>query len=239
VSRCATERVTVLNPASFGKLVRVLYPGLKTRRLGVRGESKYHYVNFHLEDDQPQLSGSQNNAPAQNFNDPGFTQSLKYVHPLKTAARRSSSSRSMPSNNTQFSVDRATFPVPEVGQMLEQQRPLPKPDGFIKPQSLYSQPVIHDVSQLDSTTKKMAQRLRFAPVNDPSSHEFEAISLPRIEPFVPTGTDPDSAVSLSALYRSHCTSLIEDILSLVHVLPWNPHHAGPEIILSSQHCTLG
>ena len=54
-SRCATERITVLNPASFGKLVRVLFPGLKTRRLGVRGESKYHYVNFSLMDDQPEL----------------------------------------------------------------------------------------------------------------------------------------------------------------------------------------
>lgn len=52
-SRCATERITVLNPASFGKLVRVLFPGLKTRRLGVRGESKYHYVNFTLIDDEP------------------------------------------------------------------------------------------------------------------------------------------------------------------------------------------
>jgi regulatory factor X len=41
-----------LNPASFGKLVRVLFPGLKTRRLGVRGESKYHYVNFTLREDQ-------------------------------------------------------------------------------------------------------------------------------------------------------------------------------------------
>jgi regulatory factor X len=47
-SRCSTERVTVLNPASFGKLVRVLFPGLKTRRLGVRGESKYHYVDFDM-----------------------------------------------------------------------------------------------------------------------------------------------------------------------------------------------
>jgi regulatory factor X len=54
-SRCATERITVLNPASFGKLVRVLFPGLKTRRLGVRGESKYHYVNFTLLEDQPDL----------------------------------------------------------------------------------------------------------------------------------------------------------------------------------------
>jgi regulatory factor X len=54
-SRCATERITVLNPASFGKLVRVLFPGLKTRRLGVRGESKYHYVNFTLVDDEADI----------------------------------------------------------------------------------------------------------------------------------------------------------------------------------------
>ncbi len=54
-SRCAAERITVLNPASFGKLVRVLFPGLKTRRLGVRGESKYHYVNFALIEEQPGL----------------------------------------------------------------------------------------------------------------------------------------------------------------------------------------
>lgn len=50
-SQCANERITVLNPASFGKLVRVLFPGLKTRRLGVRGESKYHYVNFTLREE--------------------------------------------------------------------------------------------------------------------------------------------------------------------------------------------
>lgn len=60
-SRCATERITVLNPASFGKLVRVLFPGLKTRRLGVRGESKYHYVNFTLKEDPVEVR----EAPAQ------------------------------------------------------------------------------------------------------------------------------------------------------------------------------
>lgn len=81
MSRCATERVTVLNPASFGKLVRVLFPGLKTRRLGVRGESKYHYVNFSLQDDQPQLAESQSNQPNQNFNDPpSFAHSFKFVY---------------------------------------------------------------------------------------------------------------------------------------------------------------
>jgi regulatory factor X len=74
--------VTVLNPASFGKLVRVLFPGLKTRRLGVRGESKYHYVNFSLKEDQPDLV---ENPPPQKYqssktNDSKrFTQEPRYV----------------------------------------------------------------------------------------------------------------------------------------------------------------
>jgi regulatory factor X len=45
--------VQPLNPASFGKLVRVIFPGIQTRRLGIRGESKYHYVDLALKDDVP------------------------------------------------------------------------------------------------------------------------------------------------------------------------------------------
>jgi regulatory factor X, other len=48
---CALERVQPLNPASFGKLVRVIFPGIQTRRLGIRGESKYHYVDLALKGD--------------------------------------------------------------------------------------------------------------------------------------------------------------------------------------------
>jgi len=51
-TRCGTERVPPLNPASFGKLVRIIFPGIQTRRLGMRGESKYHYVDLSLEEDQ-------------------------------------------------------------------------------------------------------------------------------------------------------------------------------------------
>jgi len=57
-SRCATERVQPLNPASFGKLVRVIWPGIATRRLGVRGESKYHYVDLCLVNDPQENSQS-------------------------------------------------------------------------------------------------------------------------------------------------------------------------------------
>lgn len=78
-SRCATERITVLNPASFGKLVRVLFPGLKTRRLGVRGESKYHYVNFTLTEDQADLVEPEPPQPLTLPEVSSFSQSFKYV----------------------------------------------------------------------------------------------------------------------------------------------------------------
>lgn len=71
----------MLNPASFGKLVRVLFPGLKTRRLGVRGESKYHYVNFQLDDDEPEVQ-EQSVQPTRSMSEATcFTQSFKYATP--------------------------------------------------------------------------------------------------------------------------------------------------------------
>ena len=48
-----------LNPASFGKLVRIIFPGIQTRRLGIRGESKYHYVDLTLIDGAPEGHGGE------------------------------------------------------------------------------------------------------------------------------------------------------------------------------------
>ncbi|GAA5864976.1 hypothetical protein JCM8547_004258 [Rhodosporidiobolus lusitaniae] len=41
-----THQVKPLNSASFGKAVRQAFPTLKTRRLGTRGHSRYHLMNF-------------------------------------------------------------------------------------------------------------------------------------------------------------------------------------------------
>jgi hypothetical protein len=40
-----------VNQASFGKLIRSVFPNLKTRRLGTRGNSKYHYYGIKVKDD--------------------------------------------------------------------------------------------------------------------------------------------------------------------------------------------
>lgn len=45
---CADYNLSPMTPATFGRLVRILNPTLKTRRLGGRGKSKYHYCGLGL-----------------------------------------------------------------------------------------------------------------------------------------------------------------------------------------------
>lgn len=47
---CAEHRMDPVNAASFGKLIRSVFHNLKTRRLGTRGNSKYHYYGIRLKD---------------------------------------------------------------------------------------------------------------------------------------------------------------------------------------------
>ncbi|RGP65095.1 cephalosporin c regulator 1 [Fusarium sporotrichioides] len=190
-SKCANERITVLNPASFGKLVRVLFPGLKTRRLGVRGESKYHYVNFQLQEESPEV----HEAPAQ-------------------IARPQTEARSLTPNFNQLpapsniSLSQGTLPSPHIGTDA-------KPDAnsrqFAFPShSLYNEHEIRNLESLKSTAKTQLE-LAFPPETEEAFTLADPLPIPLIDRFLPQGTDPDAAMSLSALYRSHCTSLVECI----------------------------
>lgn len=48
VSFCNSMTIEPVNAASFGKLIRSIFPNLKTRRLGTRGHSKYHYYGIRI-----------------------------------------------------------------------------------------------------------------------------------------------------------------------------------------------
>ncbi|EDO15363.1 hypothetical protein Kpol_457p14 [Vanderwaltozyma polyspora DSM 70294] len=48
---CAKNSLKPLSQASLGKFIRSLFPNLKTRRLGMRGKSKYHYCGLKLVSD--------------------------------------------------------------------------------------------------------------------------------------------------------------------------------------------
>ncbi|KAI0416795.1 RFX DNA-binding domain-containing protein [Xylaria grammica] len=192
-SRCATERITVLNPASFGKLVRVLFPGLKTRRLGVRGESKYHYVNFTLMDDQPELK------------EPVIQPAL----PIQESSQFTQSFGTIQSQPTTLNTGKPALPSPQTNQPSE--GPPASTSMGTRAHSLYNQPDVSSIDQLDSSTTKTMLHLAFPKEGDNQFDQSQTLILPRMEPFLPNGTDPDTAKSLEALYRSHCTSLIECI----------------------------
>ncbi|GAU88057.1 hypothetical protein RvY_00824 [Ramazzottius varieornatus] len=45
---CAENNMAVVNSACLGKVLRRTFPGVDTRRLGRRGESKYHYIGLEM-----------------------------------------------------------------------------------------------------------------------------------------------------------------------------------------------
>lgn len=48
LQHCHEHKLEPMNPASFGKLIRSVFLGLRTRRLGTRGNSKYHYYGIRI-----------------------------------------------------------------------------------------------------------------------------------------------------------------------------------------------
>lgn len=189
--RCSTERITVLNPASFGKLVRVLFPAVRIRRLGVRGESKYHYVNFTLIDDQPELR------------DESVPPTLPLAEPFSFAQPDNSTQSQSPALNASHSA----LPSPTLPQQPDTRAGLQS--AATRAQAVYNDPDVQSLHQLQSSNAKTMQVWSFP---DAKSQNPEApLVLPKIEPFLPNGTDPDAAKSLVALYQSHCTSIVECI----------------------------
>jgi regulatory factor X 1/2/3 len=48
IRHCKSHEMEPVNAASFGKLIRSIFLGLQTRRLGTRGNSKYHYYGIQI-----------------------------------------------------------------------------------------------------------------------------------------------------------------------------------------------
>lgn len=197
-TRCGTERVVPLNPASFGKLVRVIFPGIQTRRLGVRGESKYHYVDLALcdEDEHQQQASTMMTNGAD----------------VKTEPRRSVSASVAPdfASGPRLNADTAAFPPAEAAVELD---PTPQPENRGPPSQgrLFAYPDSRGMQRDHDGSLMYEQTLRF-PIRSYGDIEGDdSIALPNIHPYCPAKTDVDTAEALVALYRTHCTSLIDCI----------------------------
>ncbi|CAL4071843.1 unnamed protein product [Meganyctiphanes norvegica] len=60
---CADHKLDPVNAASFGKLIRSVFIGLRTRRLGTRGNSKYHYYGIRVKPTSPLNNLSDDGSP--------------------------------------------------------------------------------------------------------------------------------------------------------------------------------
>lgn len=211
--RCGTDRVIPLNPASFGKLVRVIFPGIQTRRLGVRGESKYHYVDLALIDDsddgqdsrRPSTSGAMAHHSLKRQQSVGPKLDFRY-NMLATCMIRNVLTHS--SAIPRLPADTAQFPPRDNAMESNNTHYAPTASKGVLYSDIYS---THYHSSNARTKTSYEHELKF-----PTSELLEApdgleIELPDISPYLPARTDPDSAQNLVAMYRSHVTSLVDAV----------------------------
>ena len=197
-TRCGTERVVPLNPASFGKLVRVIFPGIQTRRLGVRGESKYHYVDLALCDEDEQQGPTSATAASGSE--------------AKSELRRSLSTSAISdfASGPRLTADTAAFP-PTESAIDTELTPQTDNRGPASQGRLFAYPDSRGMQRGNDGSLMYEQTLRL-PVRSYGDIEGDdSIALPNIHPYCPPKTDVDTAEALVALYRTHCTSLIDCI----------------------------
>ncbi|KAF3935638.1 hypothetical protein ABW19_dt0205666 [Dactylella cylindrospora] len=193
VTACGDARIKCLNPASFGKLVRIVFPEIKTRRLGVRGHSKYHYCGITLvtNDDQDEDDSKSH-----------ISTDLKV--PI------------LPSNNIgQDTVPQEPAPG-EWTSLLQDSDPIgPPPQGTIEvveklPAAPVNQPIKLD-SAVVSPDELIQELVCFL---SPAEELRPDMTLPKIFDYVPPDTDSDNVRMLEATYRTHALQLIESFKTM-------------------------
>ena len=78
------------------------------------------------------------------------------------------------------------------------------------------------MNQNFASTHSVKRELKWPTVEEEPYQENESINLPDIYNYVPPGTDPDAANALTALYRSHCVSVIDCFRFCKEKMLW--HH---------------
>ncbi|KAH8725435.1 RFX DNA-binding domain-containing protein [Phaeosphaeriaceae sp. PMI808] len=194
--RCGTDRVIPLNPASFGKLVRVIFPGIQTRRLGVRGESKYHYVDLALINDND--DGDDSRRPS--------TSGAMAHHAMK---RQPSTGPKLDFTSIpRLPADSAQFPPRDNAMQTNSVQYAPTASKGL----LYTDIFSSEYRSANVRTRTSYEHeLKFPTPDILDAPDGLEIELPDITPYLPARTDPDSVQNLVAMYRTHVTSLVDAV----------------------------
>lgn len=205
VQICADNNLKPLSPASFGKLVRILFPNLTTRRLGMRGQSKYHYCGIKLVGDNS-FQNLSSQSPDSSASSPFATNTGGGVGG---------------GFDSPHSIDRASTPTNFIGGGspitigTQSYSNLSTPAAAAVSTSASSL----DYLQFGLHYQYLQNSLKYIPnlfdlvdksLNIDNMHK-SPIKLPSIYPYLPRDSDYDIADTLYSLYRVHCTTIFESL----------------------------
>jgi regulatory factor X len=87
---------------------------------------------------------------------------------------------------------------------------------------LYLDPLSKNILKGPSSGNMVRRQLKFPTDEEASCHDDLPFNLPSIQDYLPAGTDIDAADALTALYRSHCISVIDCFRFCKEKMLW--HH---------------
>ncbi|XP_026098816.1 DNA-binding protein RFX2 isoform X5 [Carassius auratus] len=157
---CQEQKLDPVNAASFGKLIRSVFMGLRTRRLGTRGNSKYHYYGIRLKPDSPlnrlqedtqymamrqqPVHQKQRFKPFHKMDGMGDSLNSGSLHPSSTPEQSVAAQSQHHQQYIDVSHVLPPFPSPDLGSC-----PLPEPISISDVKKLQSNYRIHCEATLD------------------------------------------------------------------------------------------
>ncbi|CAI4046275.1 Rfx1p SKDI_12G2130 [Saccharomyces kudriavzevii IFO 1802] len=229
-SSCSQNNLKPLSQASLGKLIRTVFPDLTTRRLGMRGQSKYHYCGLKLTinengpvaiNSNTSLSIAQNSDPISPLSSPSpsspspqapavlspFSLNRKSTSQTASPVKQDSKENSNEQEPESQPHEEAAINNPSSSSaMVKSPAGTPSSEEFSFAQDLIGKVFNCDDKLSDNYNTQISSNTK-APLS--TSYKLEFPKIPRN--LLPTDTDSDVISSLESLYHIHCNSVYESI----------------------------
>ncbi|KAI8821142.1 RFX DNA-binding domain-containing protein [Fimicolochytrium jonesii] len=184
-SYCVDHKIDPVNSASFGKLIRSVFPDIKTRRLGTRGKSKYHYCGIQMRNESASVALGE-----------GYTSSIR-----SSSARRGES--------------QASSPTPPAGLVGDHDSGISVQHGHTQhgKQQLQSlQPSEESVEQGQQGGGDTPQDQQLEEQDPTKSHIAQMPALPALDPSqLSPNLDYTACQLFLEGYKQHCQELLQSI----------------------------
>ncbi|SCU98856.1 LADA_0H15786g1_1 [Lachancea dasiensis] len=194
---CAQNNLKPLSQATLGKLIRSIFPDLTTRRLGMRGQSKYHYCGLNL------ISPSRSTSPNPSFRnfEAGNNDDANPVNEIPNN-RHEPHNHQLPDNAQDRDKNASLYPSISSTSLpaSNSTTPLIFQDNYQR-----SEGQAKDTARWKSL--KVAEELF---VNTSNVDINVSLEIPSITPHLPPNTDKDIASSLECMYKVHCNTVQEN-----------------------------